>query len=119
MDHAIIDREGRRAGRVDDIQLEIKPGQAQGERPELVLSAIVSGPLPRPTPKPFRLLARFCYRLCGVVDPQPALLDWKHVQAIDALVHVDVERVAAGLRAVDESVRRFIEVIPGSRRHER
>lgn len=60
------------------------------------------------------MLARWCYRACGIRDPRPAVVEWRHVAAVDALVHLDVARDEAGLRAVDSSVERFVAKIPGA-----
>ncbi|KHL01427.1 hypothetical protein LK10_16345 [Sinomonas humi] len=116
IDHAILDRDGHRAGRVDDLQFELEPGRSEGDPPRLVLRAIVSGPVPRPMPSLLGGIARACYRLIGVQDPRPAVVDWSHVKAIDAFVHLDVERVAAGLRRVDEAVLRYVGKLPGAGR---
>lgn len=106
IDHSMIDAHGRRAGRVDDVLLEFtRPGE-QGSR--LVLTAIVSGPMARPTWRPIQAVARWCYRLLGVANPCPTVLDWRHVAGIDALVHLDVDADEAGLRKVDDAVRRRI-----------
>lgn len=112
MDHAILDRNGRRAGRVDDVLLRVAEGQ-RGER-RLVLDSIVSGPLSRPVPGWFRMFARACYRMCGIRDPHPTVVRWQQVEAIDVFVHVDVDRDEAGLRPVDRSVLRLVSKIPGS-----
>ncbi|MGN6197433.1 hypothetical protein [Humibacter sp.] len=122
MNHAILDRDGRRAGRVDDVLLDVSDTTPGGGRPTastprlLVVRAIVSGPLPRPTRRAFRAFFRLCYLACGIRDPHPAIVDWRHVDAIDALVHLGVGRDEAGLRTVDRSVLRFIAKIPGSAR---
>lgn len=114
MDHAILDVRGRRAGRVDDLELEVLPHASAP--PDIVLRSILSGPLPRPATRPLYAAARFFYRICGVLDARPARVEWRHVDAVDALVHLDVDRIEAGLRVVDESVLRFVAKIPGSGR---
>lgn len=111
MDDAILDRDGKRAGRVDDLLLRLS---TDGPVPRLVLDGIVSGPLPRPAPAWLRHVAKFCYLLCGIRDPHPAVVSWQSVHAIDAFVHVDVDRDEAGLRTVDRSVLRFVSKLPGS-----
>ncbi|WP_334171433.1 hypothetical protein [Sinomonas sp.] len=118
IDHALLDRDGRRAGRVDDLEFELVEGRAEGDPPRLVLRAIVSGPAARPMPRALSAAARACYRMIGVRDPGPATVAWSHVKAIDAFVHLDVERVEAGLRAVDEAALRFVRRLPGSGREE-
>lgn len=121
MNHAILDRNGRRAGRVDDVLFDVSDEARQGDGSTagrasraLVLRAVVSGPLPRPTPRVLRSFFRLSYLACGIRDPRPAVVDWRHVEAIDALVHLDVDRDEAGLRTVDRSVLRVIARIPGS-----
>src|SRR4051794_40255886 len=104
MDHALLDREGRRAGRVDDLLFEVRPAASAGAPPVIFLRELVSGPLPRALPRPLGALARIGYRALGLSDPRPAHVDWCHVKAIDALVHLDVQRDKAGLRAVDEVI---------------
>ena len=118
IDQALLDRDGRRAGRVDDLVFEVTPGQ--GDRPPRVeLQGIVSGPLPRPMSGPFvvlRVLARLGYLLVGIRDPHPAVVEWRHVTAIDALVHLDLPRAQAGLTPVDAAVGRLIRRVPGANR---
>ena len=114
IDHALLDRNGRRAGRVDDLQIDVVEASDPAQPPTLVLRAIVSGPLPRPTSAGFAALARFCYRLLGVRNPAPATVEWRHVRAIDAFVHLDVDRADANLLAVHEAALRIVEKLPGS-----
>lgn len=117
VDKGIIDRDGRRAGKVDDLVLEA-PGLDPGSRasePEVV--AIVSGPLAlaRNMPGWLRWLAYHTYRLAGVAEPQPAEVPWRHVAAIDVMIHLDVTRAEAGTTALAHAVeRRFIGRIPGA-----
>ncbi len=112
IDHALIDRDGRRAGRVDDLELEVISEGAQV--PRIVLRGLVSGPLPRPTGRLAAALARCCYRMIGVRDPHPVTLAWSHVRAIDAMVHLDVERHEADLQVVDHACARLLQHLPGS-----
>lgn len=116
IDHALLDADGRRAGRVDDLQFQLVPRAGAPERPKLVLRAIVSGPMARPMPRALAAIARVAYRVAGVRDPQAATVPWSHVAAIDAFVHLDVRRGDAGLRAVDEGALRLIRRLPGSKR---
>ena len=114
IDHALLDRNGRRAGRVDDLQFDIVEPRDPTQPPTLVLRAIVSGPLPRPTSAGFAALARLCYRLLGVRDAAPVTVEWRHVRAIDAFVHLDLNRAEAHLWAVHEAALRIVEKLPGS-----
>jgi hypothetical protein len=114
IDHAMLDRDGHRAGRVDDLSFELVTQGSENASPKLVLRAIVSGPVPRAMPNWLRVVARACYRIIGVKDAAPVSIDWSHVSAIDAFVHLDVERGPAGLRVVDEAALRLVEKLPGS-----
>lgn len=112
IDHGIMDRDGRRAGRVDDLLIELCEDGRGRER--LVLREIVSGPLPRPASRLLTAIARFCYRLLGVRDPRPATIAWSHVRMIDVAVHLDVDREEAGLRKVDGACERIVRRIPAA-----
>jgi len=112
IDHGIMDREGKRAGRVDDLLIELRE-DARGS-PRLVVREIVSGPLPRPALRPLAAVARFCYRLLGVRDPRPATVDWSRVRMLDVAVHVGCDRDEAGLREVDGACERIVRHIPGA-----
>lgn len=113
VDRALIDRNGRRAGRVDDLELDVTK---DGAKRRIELRALVAGPLARPTWSFARHLARLAYRLVGVRDPRPAALPWDRVDAIDSMVHVDVDRDRARLRLVDAALERVAARIPGAAR---
>lgn len=112
IDHGIMDREGRRAGRVDELLIELREDGRGGER--LVLREIVSGPLPRPASRALAAIARLCYRLLGVRDPQAATIEWSRVRLLDVAVHLDVDREEAGLRKVDAACERIVRHIPAA-----
>ena len=115
IDHALVDSRAHRSGRVDDLLLELRPGRSSADPPRLVLASLVSGPLARPTARWLEALARAFYRLVGVKDAQPAVIPWSDVEAIDAQVHLRVERGAAGLDRVDDALRRIVRRIPGGK----
>lgn len=113
----LLDRDGRRAGKVDDLLLEIPEPFTAGELPEPRVKAILTGPLAlaRDLPGWTQRAARWAYRLLGVDDPQPVEIPWERVAAIDVLVHVDLSRDEAGFQPLADAVRRrFIERIPGA-----
>jgi hypothetical protein len=116
VDKAMLDCDGRRAGLVDELLLEIRRN-ADGSPAEPRVVAIVSGPLALSGhgPAPLRRPARWIYRLLGLADPHPAEMAWTHVTAIDVVVHLDVSREQAGLTALADAVRqRYIGRIPGA-----
>lgn len=116
LDKELIDRDGRRAGKVDDLLLEIEP-TPDGRLREPKVVAIMSGPLAlsQDLSRPVAWFARLVYHLLGLADPHPVEIPWERVSKIDVAVHVDVERQAAGLTALADAVdRRFIARIPGA-----
>lgn len=117
LDKELIDRAGRRAGRVDDLVIEIEPAGPDGRIPSPEVRAIVSGPLAlRATmSRPTRWLARHMYRLLGLADPHPIEIPWTQVTAIDVTVHVDRDRDHEGMTALETAVlRRYIGKLPGA-----
>lgn len=115
IDHGIMDREGRRAGRVDDLLVELREADPHDRAPRLVLRAIVSGPLPRPASWALAAVARLFYRALGVRDPEPVTIEWSRVRMIDVAVHLDADRDAAGLRKVDAACERIVRHIPAAK----
>lgn len=112
LDKTLLDAQGKRAGKVDDLLLELPD---DGGPP--IVRAVITGPLalveelPRWTRAPARLL----YRLLGVREPRPALVPWSAVTTIDVAVHARCDRDTGGLNVVARAVaRRFIDRIPGS-----
>jgi hypothetical protein len=111
LDKGLLDREGRRCGKADDLLLELEPGR----EPELV--ALVSGPLAfaETLGRPWRAAAAAVHRLLGVADPHPVEIPWSAVDAIDVVVRLSVGRQEAGLDALPDAVRRRIVArLPGA-----
>jgi sporulation protein YlmC with PRC-barrel domain len=117
LDKEILDRDGLRAGKVDDLLLEIGEPRADGTLPEPQVVALVSGPmaLSNDMPRPWRWVARQIYRLLGVRNPQPMETAWDRVTAIDVVVHLDVARESGGMMELANAVnRRYIGKLPGA-----
>jgi sporulation protein YlmC with PRC-barrel domain len=111
LDKGILDRDGLRCGKVDDLVLELSD---DGSGPAVV--ALVTGPTafartvgPRAT-----WLARLCYRVIGVRDIGPVEVAWDHVAAIDVLVHLDCDSERTRLQSAADAARRIIDLLPGS-----
>jgi hypothetical protein len=117
VDRELLDRDGRHAGKVDDLILEFdtpgtdKAGPCAGPR----VVALVSGPtaLSRNFSRPVQRFVRAIYRLLGVTNPKPSEIAWENVKCIDVVVHLNVDREEAGWSAVGDAVNsRFIERLP-------
>lgn len=117
VDRGLIDRNGRRAGVVDDLIIELPDGAdgLDAALPRVV--ALQTGPmaLSENLWPPLRSLARCIYRLLGLPHARPVEIGWEHVAAIDVVIHLDLTREEAGLEALADAVRRrFIQRMPGS-----
>lgn len=117
VDKELLDRDGLRAGKVDDLILEIGDAGTDGAPPPPEVRAILTGPmaLSADLPRPVRGLTRLLYRLLGLARPESVTIGWEHVTAIDVVVHLDIDRQRAGIMALAEAVdRRFIGRLPGA-----
>lgn len=117
VDKELLDRNGLRMDRVDDLVLELGERLPDGSLPSPEVAAIVSGPmaLEGSVSGLTSWLARQIYRLLGLRDPRPAEVPWSDVTAIDVAVHVDVDRGDSGGVALSKAVeRRYIGRLPGA-----
>lgn len=117
VDSELLDRNGRRGGKVDDLLLELaEPDEGRHlAEPEVV--GIISGPMAAASlwPRWAQRVVRQVYRLLGVADPHPVCIPWSAVSAIEVVVHADVDRDEVGLTVLADAVRRrVIGRLPGS-----
>lgn len=111
LDKGLLDRDGRRCGKVDDLLLELEPDG------ELRVVGVVSGPLAfAQTLGPlWRAVSRAVHRLLGVANPRPVEIPWTSVDAVDFVVRLSVSRREAGLEELADAVRRrIVSRIPGA-----
>jgi len=105
LDRQLLDSEGRRCGKVDDLALETGAGGA------LEVVAILSGP------DVWRARAGLIGRLAAWVGGGGRVrIPWEEVAEVDA--HVKLRRRAAelGLGRGDDRLRPYVEKVPGSDR---
>ncbi len=117
LDKEVLDRRGLRAGKVDDLLLELPDAGQDGNVGAPRVAAIITGPMALSANMPgvVRWLARTIYRLLGLSDPKPVTIPWEKVTEIDVVVHLDVEREHERMTAVaDAANRRFIARLPGA-----
>ena len=103
LDHQLIDAEGRRCGKVDDIALEGGPGE------DLEVVAILFGP------GVWRARAGWIGRIAAWLGGGGRVrIPWDEVDGVGS--HVKLRRRAEelGLGRGDDRLRRYIEKIPGS-----
>jgi sporulation protein YlmC with PRC-barrel domain len=104
LDHQLVDSEGRRCGKVDEIEFEGRAGE------DLRVAALLVGPgaWPGRLPDPFARLARrlFARKVVRV--------RWEVVEAVEAAVHLGKTAAELGLGRGDNRWRQRIARIPGS-----
>ena len=111
MDKELVDREGFKAGKVDDIVLELRPGELPVVRGILTSHGALIPLLPRPVR---RLVTWLEQHILGIDAIEPSEVAWEHVSSIDVAVHLDVEREEAGLMHTEQRIwRRLIRPLPG------
>ena len=105
LDHQLLDKNGRRCGKVDDLAIEGGPGEV----PEVV--ALLVGPGywgPR---------AGWVGRLTGWIGGGAKVrIDWADVARIDSAVHLKRDATTLGLGRGDDRLRPYAEKIPGAGR---
>jgi sporulation protein YlmC with PRC-barrel domain len=105
LDHQLLDREGRRCGNVDDLEIEGGPG----EIPRVV--AILSGP------DVWRSRSRWLGALAARIGGGGRIrIPWEEVAEVKS--HVRLKKAAAeyGLGRGDDRVRPWIARLPGADR---
>lgn len=117
LDKELVDEHGRRAGKVDDILLEVGPPGPDGAIPPPTCVALVSGPfaLAENLPRWVRTLTHWIYRWFGLRNPRPVQIPWDDILAVDVVVHVKIDREAFRLLSFQDAVaRKIIDHIPGA-----
>jgi hypothetical protein len=107
LDHQLIDRDGRRCGNVDDLELAGEPGG------ELAVVAILSGPglFRYRLPRAARPLAWLLERAFGTGVTR---LEWRQVAGHDGAIALRGHATDYGLAAGDDAAGRWIARLPGS-----
>jgi sporulation protein YlmC with PRC-barrel domain len=102
LDLDLVDSEGRRCGKVDDLEFDGKPGEAT------YLAAVISGPgaLPARFPRRFDLRRRAARIFRG----GQTRVSWDQIEDFNATV--ELRKTAAEL-GLGEGDRRLAELIPG------
>lgn len=114
MDQGLVDRDGRRCGRVDDIVVE------DGfDRPPRVTALMAGGGAKsRHLWKPLHRLSLWLHIALGMHPPiEPVRIPWERVERVEADVFLDVSAAEAGLDRLNRAVaERFLRHLPGAGR---
>jgi hypothetical protein len=107
LDHQLLDKNGRRCGNVDDLELTGGPGEP------LVVAAILSGPGEFRTRLPLagRPLAWLLERLFGTGVTR---IEWSEVTGHEGHIELSQDASTYGLGAGDDAAGALIARIPGS-----
>jgi sporulation protein YlmC with PRC-barrel domain len=110
LDKEILDRAGFKAGKVDDIVLELR----QGDLPVVQALVTQESLADRFDGLAARVVGWIDRRLRGSALPvEPVVIGWEHITRIDVTVHVDIDRRQVGLQQVDRLVwERWIKHLP-------
>jgi sporulation protein YlmC with PRC-barrel domain len=100
LDHQLVDCDGRRCGKVDDLELNAN------DPPNV--SAILVGP---PVWKARGTVGRLAARLSSA---RTVRVPWAEVEKIDAAIHLRKSATEYRLGRADDRLRPWIEKIPGS-----
>jgi len=104
LDRQLVDAHGRRCGRVDDLELEERPGGA------LEVTALLVGPKAWPARMP-DMVGRLVARLGGGGLTR---VPWSEVVDISHVVKLAKPAAALGLGSGDDRAARWIGRIPGA-----
>jgi hypothetical protein len=107
LDQQLVDWEGRRCGRVDDVVLRVRPDGS------LEVAALLTGrrAMRRRLPKPLRFLAG----LGGAFGDAPLVtVPWDEVEDITHVVKLKRTAGALGLAKGEEKAARLVRRVPGA-----
>jgi sporulation protein YlmC with PRC-barrel domain len=102
VDHQLVDADGRRCGKVDDLEIE-----GVGEGSPRVVAVVVGGSGWRGRGRLGALTARLARRRAVIVP-------WEEVESVDSGVRLRKRASELGLGRGDDRARPWIERIPGS-----
>jgi sporulation protein YlmC with PRC-barrel domain len=109
LDEQLVDVDGRRCGRVDDLEFEGGPG----EPPRL--SAILSGPgvWHRRMPRPLRAAGGRIFGR-GVMGEDVIRVPWEQVDDITSIIRLKSKARELGLAQGDDLAAKFVAKLPRS-----
>jgi sporulation protein YlmC with PRC-barrel domain len=103
LDHQLIDAEGRRCGKVDDLDL----GSLREDPP--AVQAILAGP---PAWRSRGRLSRLAARAAG---GKLVRIPWEEVEKVESTVHLKRPAHELGLARAEDRARRLVAWIPGAK----
>jgi sporulation protein YlmC with PRC-barrel domain len=113
MDQGLVDSNGMRCGRVDDIVVD----ETAGHPPRVVALLAGGGAKSRQLWEPLHRVSLWLHALLGVPQPiEPAVIPWEMVERVEGDVFLKRPANDLGLNRLNRAAaERFIGRIPGSR----
>jgi sporulation protein YlmC with PRC-barrel domain len=108
LDHQLIDRDGRRCGNVDDLELDGDPGSP------LRVVAILSGPGTWRQRLPRILRGPLGWPLERLFGTGVSRIDWSDVKRVAAAIELEITAESAGLGRGDDIAANVVKRIPGA-----
>lgn len=102
LDHQLVDADGRKCGKVDDLEFEGGPGETT------VVTALIVGPSAW---KGRGRLGRLAARLAG---GQHVRVPWEVVEEVRSAVELTKSAPELGLGRGDDRAARWVKKVPGS-----
>jgi sporulation protein YlmC with PRC-barrel domain len=115
LDEGLVDKNGHKMGKVDDLVLDLRDGQPPAVRSILsgrgALASYMWGPLRGAA----AWLRRHVLGIDG--DAPPTEVGWEHVTRIDVVVHLDLDREDSDLMSTENAIwKRWIAPLPRAER---
>ena len=103
LDHQLVDKDGRRCGKVDDLDLDAKPG----ERAQVTAILAGTGYWAGRLHGPFR-------RLASSLGGSRTRIGWEDVGELESAVHLKKTAKELGLGRGDVRAAKWVRKVPGS-----
>ena len=109
LDDQLVDVDGRRCGRVDDLEFDGDPG----ERPRLSAILSGSGVWHRRMPRVLRTAGARFFGI-GIAGADVIRVPWDEVDGITSSIRLKAKASELGLAQGDEEAARFVRKLPNS-----
>jgi hypothetical protein len=110
LDDQLVDVEGRRCGRADDLEFD---GEVGGPPPRLALILAGSGVWHRRLPRPLRAIGARVFG-SGVVGEDLIRVPWEQVDRIETVIGLKAKARDLGLGQGDDSAANLVGKLPRS-----
>lgn len=115
LDKGLVDKNGHKMGKVDDLVLELRDGQPPAVRSILSGRGALASYLWAPLRATASWLRKHVLGIDG--DAPPTEVGWEHVTQIDVVIHLDLDREDSDLMSTENAIwKRWIAPLPRAER---